>query len=959
MKRIKKVLMILLLMLSFGLLACGGNEKPVDPTIPTPTPVIPEDIKVMDIVVKGIKDNQEIEANDEIELEILVTPSNATNKDVKVEVVTGTNVISVKNNRTIKALNMGEATLVVTTLDGSNIKKEFNIKVVEKKLNPKMIVILANSPDGYGVKVGKDLSLYVEVYPSEASQEVEWSSSDPTIATIDENGIVHGVKEGDVTITATSKIDKNVIGETEVFIFSLTIDDIMAEKLKEEGTVEEDIIAGIDHNSIKIDGELVYFNSKLGNDEVVRFEGSNILITDEGIVFKPDGYICSLDAVGRIYKYYIEKKEDNTIFEETDNIWFSVSTGYTYSKNKTSVNSSYDIHITNGLSMDLLKVNEPNFYVYEYEPNYIHIKADNNCTKDITLNKVFVTYNTTEKVTDILEIKLNMDFATSYLEGEKYNYKLEKTASTDEGTLEFYLFLKMNTGYSSFDNDNYIKFVPGRFVKFGDLKDKDGNVLDKTKANLYKGTTVDITIGDYSFVLELPVLERYSGATTLKDLTPDAVSSALGELNTLVVPLVWSDQKKLATDEMLKVIKKSLGRIIDENGNMVDYSDFNDEVFSLSEYFDISSYGKMNINSFLTSYYYTDKTFEEYSSRTIEKSYADEVLEWVKKTYKDLDWTKYDQDGNGYLDSVIIINIGEREDGAMFMQGYSYAIHYREVYSKEYAGTQDNPNINGFVSLNHTFLENGSTSTLIHEVSHNFGLIDYYDVTYSGIDAVGCFDMQSKNVGDWNAYSKLAVGWMDPTIVSDLKKGEYIDITIGSSALKNDVIIIPTAKTEYDGPFGEYIMIDLFSSDGVNKFDASLYGLDGAVGVRISHVNANMEYRKLEGESKINPGEKFTYEIGTIHNANNYKNSESGIYNIEVIQSGKKNTFTNKENEITALNANDLFYVGDVFTVEEYSEFFYEGLMDSGLEFGYSVTVTNISKDADGNPVATIRVTAK
>lgn len=43
-----------------------------------------------------------------------------------------------------------------------------------------------------------------------ADKSVVWTSSDPTVATVDENGAVTGLKEGTVTITAASKLDESV-----------------------------------------------------------------------------------------------------------------------------------------------------------------------------------------------------------------------------------------------------------------------------------------------------------------------------------------------------------------------------------------------------------------------------------------------------------------------------------------------------------------------------------------------------------------------------------------------------------------------------------------------------------------------------------------------------------------------------------------------------------------------------
>ena len=65
------------------------------------------------------------------------------------------------------------------------------------------------------------------------------------------------------------------------------------------------------------------------------------------------------------------------------------------------------------------------------------------------------------------------------------------------------------------------------------------------------------------------------------------------------------------------------------------------------------------------------------------------------------------------------------------------------------------------------------------------------------------------------------------------------------------------------------------------------------------------------------------------------------------------------DNLETILDKDDLFYAGDTFAVEDYAEFFYNGRMDNGLEFGYTVEIVSINNDANGIPTATVRVTRK
>lgn len=739
-------------------------------------------------------------------------------------------------------------------------------------------------------------------------------------------------------------------------------------KMAEPGSITSDIIAGLDHGSIVQKGDSTFFSSTMSDGAIVRFEGKNITISEEGIKIRPDSSVTSLDAVGKIYQYSATIKDTEQYGTLTDeNGMYDASNltagyGYTYSGEKISVDSADEVHTYGYGSISSVDWNMGNSVSVAYiEPNFIYFSGSEFDEKDFVVSSLCVGYNPSEKVTGIRAIKFNEDITGAYLEGEIYNKSLEGMASDKERNYSFYLVLELDTQYSDMtDANRSIFFVPADFYNVKDIKDADGNVLDKATAVVNKGTTLDIEIGDYELALELDTLEQYKGAAVMNDLVPYAFPSALGTNHTLVVPVVWADQTENATEENLALYKKALGRVEDENGKVTDYSDTNDEVFSLSEYFDTASYGKYQVNSFVTDWYYIDRNFSEYEQLSPDKEYADIVLSWVKENYSNLDMSYFDQDENGYVDSMIIINSGIVENEEMMViNSYGGAIHRRESYYGDYAGTAKDPNVNCYVNINQRFLQEGNTQTLIHEFSHNLGLIDYYDVNYSGIDAVGGFDMQSKNVGDWNAYSKLAVGWMNPQIVEGLKKGESVEITINSMAQDDDVIVIPAAGNKYDGPFGEYIMIDLFSDDGVNQYDAQNYGLSGTTGVRISHVDARMEKRTMEIESKVNAGQKDVYDIGTIHYDNSYSGDDRGFYNIEVIQSGKKNTFTNLTNEITSLKREDLFYQGDEFSIEEYGQFFYNQRMDNGEKLGYTVSIVNIGTNADGTPNATVKITAK
>ncbi len=737
----------------------------------------------------------------------------------------------------------------------------------------------------------------------------------------------------------------------------LSEDEYAQKKLSEDGALFSDIVAGIDLGSVAADGDVIFFCSVMSDGTAVRFEGTGISVSAEGIVMNPGASLTSLDAVGKIYQY------GASVGEGSDgNSYLGIGYGYTFSADRVSVERASDVHTHSLSGFPAFVWNEGSVITTAFHaPNFVSVSAADYNSEAFTLTSLTIGYNPAERVTAITAAELYPADYGYYMEGEPYNAAKETKANAAKREYDFYLVLRQEpldeAGVE--EDDQRLYFLPVEFYEVGDLKDADGNVLDKQTARVHAGCTLDVTIGDYTFAVELPMAELYKGAQTLREARPYSTLSAVGSQHTLVVPVVWADQTGLVSDELYALYQKALGRLIDERGvSLGDFSDAEDEVFSLTEYFDIASYGQLEISSFMTDWYYTDKTFAgDYEYIFPEVEYADEVLAWVKATYPNMDWTQFDQDGDGCVDSIVLISVGLTQNEGYMPASFGGAVHSTGNFFGALAGTQADPQANCFLTVNHYFLKDGETNTLIHEFSHNFGLNDYYDGSGVGINAVGGYDMQGNSVGDWNAYSKLAVGWIEPQVVSGLASGESVELTLGSLARTGDVILLPAAGTEYNGPFGEYVMLDLLTSDGVNAYDAAEYQLEGTVGVRISHVNASLRCTTAS-DGVIGYVQDTGAVIGMELYDNNYTKDGFGFYNLEVIQSGGKNTFTNPERPYPYLRAKDLFCAGDSFAAEDYDQFFYQGQMDNGLPLGYTVTILSIDENAEEGPTARVRITA-
>lgn len=106
----------------------------------------------------------------------------------------------------------GESTITITakSVDGKEAKVE--IKVVYAQAEAVTITASENE-----VFEEKTLALKAAVTPANANQAVTWESSDESIATVNEKGVVTAVKKGTVTITAKDSTGL-VKGEVEITV---------------------------------------------------------------------------------------------------------------------------------------------------------------------------------------------------------------------------------------------------------------------------------------------------------------------------------------------------------------------------------------------------------------------------------------------------------------------------------------------------------------------------------------------------------------------------------------------------------------------------------------------------------------------------------------------------------------------------------------------------------------------
>ena len=150
----------------------------------------------------------------EDKLTAIVNPNYASIKDV---IYTSSNeeaVVILDNTGRFMSLEPGTSTITATALDGSGVKATCKITVSDGIIQAESVTLNTTSTN---ILLGGTKTLKATILPDNATMKsVTWKSSNPNVATVDENGVVTGVNAGTATITATAADGKGAYAECKV-----------------------------------------------------------------------------------------------------------------------------------------------------------------------------------------------------------------------------------------------------------------------------------------------------------------------------------------------------------------------------------------------------------------------------------------------------------------------------------------------------------------------------------------------------------------------------------------------------------------------------------------------------------------------------------------------------------------------------------------------------------------------
>lgn len=421
---------------------------------------------------------------------------------------------------------------------------------------------------------------------------------------------------------------------------------------------------------------------------------------------------------------------------------------------------------------------------------------------------------------------------------------------------------------------------------------------------------------------------------------PKTCLQSKGDRKLLVVPIAFNDSDESTfNDKTIYIQNAFFGE-----KNHTNYD-------SVSGYYNKSSYGQVRLTGEVAPWFKAEIDSSNWQSisttyTSVSSYLVSQAIDYLKEN-SDIDFTHYDIDDDGYIDAIYAIYdhpLDQSGETSTLFWAYTYyarigeaGFNTTEPYAKAYGWTS----VDTIIQKYHR----SYTNYLIHETGHLFGLEDYYNIFSSGATVrsdfhyqpTGCFDMMDYNIGDHSSFSKYLLNWSSPLVV---KPGISITYKLKSFIQSGQYLLVPSSDYD-DSPFSEYLLVEYFTPDSLNRFSGSYTYVDrnGKVGVynypqhhglRIYHVNARLGYfQKGRDNSNMlafindpNYSEKIAGKQVGVNYA--YKNSMNDAKAdageqvlVHLLESSGNNTFING----VPANNETLFKIGDDFGINTFKDF--------------------------------------
>ena len=207
-------------------------------------------------------------------------PSNTTYKNVTWSSSDNT-IATVSNNGIVTGIKDGKVTITVTGYNGTK-----DITASKEVTVNKVYVSSVSITEGSStIYTGDTTQLVAVVSPTNAyDKNVTWVSSDPTVASVNSNGLVSGVSQGSATITVTT-VGTDSNGNTKSATFDITVNK------KSASDIVDTISYSDTENELSGKGATTWFDFTVTKNVTYTIHSMGLGTSTEALKWNGNGYI--------------------------------------------------------------------------------------------------------------------------------------------------------------------------------------------------------------------------------------------------------------------------------------------------------------------------------------------------------------------------------------------------------------------------------------------------------------------------------------------------------------------------------------------------------------------------------------------------------------------------------------------------------------------------------------------
>lgn len=449
--------------------------------------------------------------------------------------------------------------------------------------------LLIKGNNQVGINEYIDLSAYLN---DELTDNVIWSSSDPSIATVSSIGMVKGLKVGTVIISCVLSNNKNVSNTFEVSVHeSYSLSNVMGKFIKDKVAYKTSV-----NNTIKINNQNID----------IKFEEK----------YYTDSYLFISSSIDYESSFGYGEENDTTIV-------------YHYDYNNEITNAEFlrtEVYNYRSLTYDLQDLSINDFANYNLNDNNEYEILENN-TKTTFISFINQNFNTSNDKTSAYQSLSNGLTSLKIKVQDENNFSAIYDFSSSIVTMNFSLINEENTLLNNYLSKNFIgkPTVESDILKIKDLSRNHNYIRDLGRyVDTVDGKKIEISMGTcyytenyiyYDFTDEY--IEYYNAHPELQINNANKTLFDFGYINisskTTKSDGVYYFEYKSIDGEMKLMVSNDKYREENNFTNYTKYYEFIENLTWIMDYTDdkLFTYEKTNTNTF-------DESYNEYVSNSLD-----------------------------------------------------------------------------------------------------------------------------------------------------------------------------------------------------------------------------------------------------------------------------------------------------------------------------------------------------